>query len=59
MFSFNYAGRNYTAADFENGKLKTDNQLLVSATKVEYEEFDAYESLLWFENTGDSDSRVI
>ena len=46
MFSFNYAGRNYTAADFENGKLKRDNQLLVSATKVEYEEFDAYDSLL-------------
>lgn len=59
MFSFNYAGKIYTEGDFQTGKLKTDKQLSVSVEKVEYSEFDAYESLLWFENTGDSDSAVL
>lgn len=59
MFSFKYAGKTYTAADFDNDKLKIDNQFSVTATKVEYNEYDAFESLLWFENNGESNSLVV
>ena len=59
MFSFNYAGKKYTADDFKGDNLKIDNQFTVSVSKIEYNEHDAFESLLWFENTGLFDSAVV
>ena len=59
MFCFHYAEKPYRADDFENGVLTVDDKLSVSVHKTLYDEYDAYESLLWFENKGEKNTEIL
>ena len=59
MFSFRYAGKRITRKDFENSSFKIDHELAVTFCETEYQKYNASEWVLWFENTGDRDSRII
>ena len=56
MFSFNYAGRKITHKDLHNEKIEN---LTVTVKTKKYEEYDAEEWVLWFENTGNSNTEII
>ena len=57
-FSFNYNGKNYTYSDFSDNKLIIDN-IMVTVELKKYDDFNAVESLLWFENTGETNTGII
>ena len=56
MFSFNYAGKKITHDDLKDGKL---GNLTVTVKTKKYDKYDAEEWVLWFENTGNSDTEII
>lgn len=56
-FSFNYDGKKFTYKDIKDDII--DETLTVSAKIEKYIEYDATECVLWFENVGDKDSKVI
>ena len=55
-FSFNYDGKKITHTDLKDGKLEN---LTVTVKTKKYEEYDAEEWVLWFENTGDTNTKII
>lgn len=56
-FSFNYGGKSITYKDLKDGVI--DKNLSVTVKTHKYNEFDAIEWVLWFENSGEKDSKII
>ena len=56
-FSFNYGGKSITYKDLKDGVI--DKNLSVTVKTHKYDEFNATEWVLWFENSGEKDSKII
>lgn len=59
MFSFNYKNEKVTGENLKDGILKLDENLQVTFNRTEIQEFDAYTTLLWFENVGKVNTEII
>ena len=56
-FSFNYDGKRLHFRD--DGEYKIDENLTVVSKRTDFSEFDAFYRVIWFENTGKSNSKII
>ena len=56
-FSFNYDGKRlFFTAD---GEHKIDENLTVVSKRTDFPEFDAFYRVIWFENTGKCNTKII
>lgn len=58
-FSFRYDGNKFDGSNIRNSHITLDKNTVISFEKKEYTEFNASESLLWFENIGNGNSGII